>query len=65
MKLLIVLSLVVAVVVADIFETNKAPAFNKDGCEAKCLGLCLTGNQAIFMVWESIYLLTLPSLALA
>ena len=48
--IIVVLCLVVGVVVGDIFETKKAPSFNKDNCEAKCLGLCLAGKRALISI---------------
>ncbi len=41
--ILIVCCLVIGIANADIFETNKAPTFNFQGCETKCLSLCLAG----------------------
>ncbi len=44
-SILLVVCLAIGIVSGDIFETKKAPSFNKDGCEAKCLGLCLAGGK--------------------
>jgi hypothetical protein len=51
MKLIIIVGLLATAVMADIFETKKAPAFSKDNCEAKCLGLCLTGKVSLGTGW--------------
>ena len=55
-SVLLVACLAIGIVSGDIFETKKAPSFNKDGCEAKCLGLCLAGgNKQSFLKYSILF----------